>query len=187
MRKRSGKNILCLEGNWDGFVLEPKSGMKSLLDFITANQGTYYSYNFINTIEEFKYVLDNTNTRNFSMLYLGFHGKPNSIITGRYKEFEIQIQDLAKMLGKKFSGYGIHFASCAVLDVNDEVLRSFKDETELAFISGYTKNVDFEESSLTDLALINRWMHSKKYGKMFTNMQKTYKSIILENGFRFYN
>lgn len=185
-RRRHNKNILVLESNWDGFVIEPKSGMKSFMDFIVSNKGIAHSYNFVNTPEELKYILENVTPSKFSFLYLAFHGKANAIKMGMNKEFTVSLDDLAEIMDGRFSGYGIHFASCSSLYVEEEQLRCFKEKTGAAFISGYTLDVDFDESSLMDLALINRWVYSKKYGLMFEKISKDYKSLVNLNGFVWY-
>lgn len=101
-------------------------------------------------------------------------------------EFEITLSELAIMMGKRFRGFGIHFASCAVMSAWDETLRDFMDKTEVLFISGYDRYVDFNESSLVDLALINRWMYARNYRRMFENMQRSYKPLLIDNGFKYY-
>lgn len=184
-KKRTSKRILAIE-SWDSVYLEPKAGMKSLLDFITSIQGTRYSYNFCHTPTELEYLLKNIPTKNFSLLYFAVHGKPEKIQTGMFSEFDISLNKLSKMMGKRFSGMGVHFASCAVLSSSNETIENFIKNTEVAFVSGYTKYVDFEESSLADLAFINRWMYAKNYKKMFENMKKSYKTILSENGFKYY-
>lgn len=186
MKKRKNKNILCLEGNWDGYILEPKSGMKSLLDFITINSGTTYSYNFINTPTELKYVIDSVDVRNFSMIYLGFHGDPEKINMGRYGEFSVSLWELAEIFGKRFENYCIHFASCAVLNTDNQQIETFKNMVGAKFVSGYNKYVDFGDSSVIDLAFITDWINSKSYGLMFKKLQKKHDYIIKENGFKYY-
>lgn len=185
-RRKYRKGILCVESNWDGFVTEPKSGMKSFMDYITTNQGISQSYNFINTPVELEYVLKNVNPSKFSFLYMGFHGRPNAIKLGLNKEFVVTLDELSEMMGSRFSGYGIHFASCSSLYIEDEQLRNFKQKTGVSFITGYTTDVDWDESSLMDLAFINRWIYSKNYKTMFDNLLRDYKSLVNLNGFVWY-
>jgi hypothetical protein len=183
--QRKGKGILAIESNWDGLVLEPKSGMKSLLDFITINKSTRFSYNFINTVEEFRYILQTVNPNKFGLLYLGVHGRPNAIKLGMNKEFFVTLEELSEMMGKRFSGCGLHFASCSVLNVDRERLQNFKDSTGISFLSGYLIDVDFDESSLMDLALINRWIYARNISVMFKNIEKSYKSLVKQNSFTY--
>ncbi len=185
MSKRYGKNILAIESSWDGVFMEPKTSMKPLLTFLTEIHGTKFSYNFCYSPTELKYILNNVPTKPFSLLYFALHGKPEKIIMGQHQEFEITLDDLANMMGNRFVGYGVHFASCAILSSWEDSLRSFMNRTGVAFISGYSFYVDFAESSLVDLALINKWMFARNYKRMFKKMQKSYKGILLENGFEY--
>lgn len=185
MRRQRNKNIIAIE-SWEGASLEPKAGMRSLLNFITETNNTHYSYNFTYTPTELSYILENIPTKDFSLLYFALHGRPEKISLGMYTEFEITLSELAIMIGKRFKGFGIHFASCAVMSAWDETLRDFMDKTEVLFISGYDRYVDFNESSLVDLALINRWMYARNYRRMFENMQHSYKPLLIDNGFKYY-
>lgn len=181
--RRTNKNILAFEASWDTNVIEPRTGMRSLLDFIVVNKGTQYSYNFVNTPHELEYVLRNANTRKFSMLYFGFHGDPNKIKMGVYQEHAMTLDELAIIMGYRFAGYSIHFASCAVLDIDTEIIMNFKAQTGASFVSGYRHYVDFDASTLVDIALINSWMYSRNYNLMFKRLEKRYKHMLNENGF----
>ena len=185
MKRKNNKNIICIEA-WDGEVVnEPKGGVKSLINFVSDFHQIDYSYNFLYTPEELKYVLENIPTKKYSMLYLALHGKPEKIQTGMYSEFEITLDELAEMMGKRFEGFGLHLASCAVMSSGEESIRSFMDKTGILFISGYELYVDFISSSMVDLALMNNWMFSKNYRLMFEKMKKSsVKPLLQENGFK---
>ena len=185
-KKRKNKNICVLESAWDTYTLEPKSSVKNLVDYITTTNGIKYSYNFMNTAEELNYVLNNVETTKFNFLYLAFHGKPNSIHLGLYTEFKITLDDLADIMGRRFEGYAVHFGSCAVLGIGHDAILSFKEKTGAAFVSGYEKYVHFGESSLMDMALIQRWIYVRNYRLIFEKMKTSYRSLISENSFKFY-
>lgn len=186
MIRKKNKNIIAIE-SWDGKTVdEPRGGMRSLLNFVSDFHETKFSYNFLYTPEELKYILSNIPTSRFSLLYIALHGKPESIQTGMYSEFEILLDDLADMMGSRFVGFGVHLASCATMSSSTDSIRRFIDKTGILFLSGYTEYVDFGESSLVDLALINRWMFAKNYKRMFENMYRSYKPILNENGFKYF-
>lgn len=187
LRKRNGKGIISIE-SWDGEVVnEPRGGMRSLLTFVSEFHQTSLTHNFLYTPEEMTYVLRNVPTRNHSLLYLALHGKPESIQTGMYSEFNITLNELSTMMGKRFSGFGVHLASCAVMSSSEESIYDFMDKTGVLFISGYKKYVDFISSSIVDLALINNWMFARNYRRMFEKMYKSpIKQILSENGFKYY-
>lgn len=187
MKKKTNKSIIAIE-SWDGSSMsEPRGGMKSLINFVSEFHETKFSFNFLYTPEELNYILQNIPTRNFSLLYLALHGKPDKIQTGMYSEFEITLEQLAEMMGRRFEGFGLHLASCAVMSSEEESIRDFMDKTGILFISGYKKYVDFISSSLVDLALINSWMFAKNYRLMFEKMYKSpMKALLNENGFKYY-
>lgn len=133
------------------------------------------------------YVLRNVSTKNHSLLYLALHGKPHSIQTGMYSEFNITLDELSTMMGKRFSGFGMHIASCAVMSSNEDSIYDFMNKTGVLFMSGYKNYVDFISSSIVDMALINNWMFSRNYRLMFEKMFKSpMKQILSENGFEYY-
>lgn len=187
MKKKTNKGIIAIE-SWDGSQMnEPRGGMKSLINFVSDFHESKFSFNFLYTPEELRYILQNTPTRNFSLLYLALHGKPDRIQTGMYSEFEITLDQLAKMMGRRFEGFGVHLASCAVMSSSEESIYDFMNKTGVLFVSGYRNYVDFISSSLVDLALINNWMFAKNYKRMFENMYKSaLKQLLIENGFEYY-
>jgi len=185
MKKRTTKGIISLE-SWDGSDSENAS-MQPILRFVSDFHGTKNYYKFLYTPEEMKYILNNVPTRNFSLLYLALHGNPNKIHTGMYTEFEISLNDLAEMMGKRFQGFGLHLASCAVMSSSQESIYDFMDKTGILFMSGYDRYVDFMSSSLVDLSLINNWMFARNYKLMFKKMFKSsVRQLLNENGFTYY-
>lgn len=186
MKRKTNKGIIAIE-SWDGSdVSEPRGGMKSLLKFVSDFHGSPLAYQFLYTPESLSYVLGNISTRKHSLLYLALHGEPEHIQMGMYTEFNISLDELSKMMGKRFSGFGVHLASCAVMSSSTESIYDFMDKTGILFMSGYQKYVDFGESSLVDLALINRWMFARNYRIMFEKMNKSYKTLLNDNGFKYY-
>jgi len=184
MQKRHRKNIIALE-SWENYDLEPRAGMKSLLDFLSITNNIKYNYNFIYTPTEFKYILETVPTKNYSLLYVALHGTPEKIRTGANTEFEMTLNELADVMGKRFKGFGLHFASCAVMNSWQDTLFSFKEKTELAFVSGFTQYVDFQSSSIVDHALISEWIYSRSYRRMFERMGETHKKLLQTNGFEY--
>lgn len=187
LRKRNGKGIISIE-SWDGKIVnEPRGGMRSLLTFVSEFHQTPLNHNFLYTPEEMGYVLRNVSTRNNSLLYLALHGQPEAVQIGMYSEFNITLNELSEMMGRRFSGFGVHLASCAVMSSSEESIYDFMDKTGVLFISGYKKYVDFISSSIVDLALINNWMFARNYRRMFEKMHKSpIKQILSENGFKYY-
>ena len=185
-RKVKGKNILCLESHWGGSTIEPRASVKPLLDYITTGRGTSYTYNFVYTREEFKYILENVNVKKHNLLFLAFHGKPGNIMLGKDGESLIDMDELSGILDGRFSGYGIHFSSCSVLNLDEEKVTDFVSDTGASFVSGYGQGVDYNEGALMDMAFLSKWFYYRNMTSMFKSIKKSYKDFIKENNFLWY-
>lgn len=85
MKKQPPRNIYCLEGNWR---TNPrcKQSVRPMLDILRDAAGIKYIYRKCNTREEFfEYLRQYTfeRYRNYTILYIAFHGRPNKIQIGR--------------------------------------------------------------------------------------------------------
>jgi len=183
--RRSGKSIIALE-SWDGFRPESKNdGMNNFLRFITSLNGVKLYYRDLHTPEEMFYYLRHVPITGASLLYFAMHGEPELIQTGAFSEFKITLKKLAKTMGRKYVNFGVHFASCAVMNSWDDTLREFKESTGVKFVSGYTEYVDFGRSAIVDHIFISEWMYSQAFTKMFKRMKQNHKKILEENGFSY--
>lgn len=84
MKKQPPRNIYCLEGNWR---TNPrcKQSVRPMLDILRNAAGIKYIYRKCNTREEFfEYLRQYTfvRYRNYTILYIAFHGRPNKIQIG---------------------------------------------------------------------------------------------------------
>lgn len=85
MKKQPPRNIYCLEGNWR---TNPRcrQSVRPMLDILRDAAGIKYIYRKCNTREEFfEYLRQYTfeRYRNYTILYIAFHGRPNKIQIGR--------------------------------------------------------------------------------------------------------
>jgi hypothetical protein len=181
---RNRKNIAAIEA-WENYELEPRAGMKSLLDFLSVSSQIRYSYNFIYTPQELSYVFSTIPSNKFGLIYLAMHGNPERINMGSNSEFTVSLDELATMMGYRFEGFGFHFGSCAVMNSWEESLSSFKEKTGVAFVSGFSKYIDFSSSAIVDHILISEWAYSRSYKRMFHRMYSTHKTLLKQNGFEY--
>lgn len=80
------RNIYCLEGNWS---TNPRcrQSVRPMLDILRDVAGIKYIYRKCNTREEFfEYLRQYTfnRYRNYTVLYIAFHGRPNKIKVGQH-------------------------------------------------------------------------------------------------------
>lgn len=178
--------IIALE-SWNGENNEPKTGMKNLLSFVAENnKGVSLHYSFLYTPREMEYILRMTKPKGKTLLYFSMHGRPNFVDTGTHSEFEISLDDLALYMGETYKGCGVHFASCAILSSDKDTILGFIDKTKVSFVSGYKFYVDFLESSLMDLAFLQRWVWSRYNRPMLEKLFPDYKNLTKTNGFSYY-
>ena len=144
------KYIYCLEGNWNK---NPKShqSIKPILDLLRIVSGVKYIYHKCHTKEEFFYRLQQFTTKtykNYSVLYLAFHGRTNRIeVENQY----ITLKEIANALEGKLADKIVHFGSCSTLRTSERNISDFITTTKCQFISGYRKDVDFIASTAFEL------------------------------------
>lgn len=148
--KTYGKYIYCLEGNWNK---NPKShqSVKPMLELLRTFSGVKYIYHKCNTKEEFFYRLQQFTKgtyKNYTILYLAFHGRTNRIIVEN--QF-ITLKDIATALEGKLTDKIVHFGSCSTLRMSEKNIQDFITTTNGLFISGYRKDVDFIASTAFEL------------------------------------
>lgn len=144
------RNIYCLEGNWNK---NPRShqSVKPMLELLRTFKGIKYIYHKCETKEDFYKRLQQFTKgtyKNYSILYLAFHGKPNRI--GVEKGF-ITLKEIATALEGKLANKIVHFGSCSTLRTSGKNIQNFISTTNCQFISGYRKDVDYIEACAFEL------------------------------------
>lgn len=94
--------------------------------------------------------------RAYPILYLGYHGEEGSIDLGGggyVDENELGLHDVGARLadGGGCENRVVHFASCATLDVGEEDVGRFLEETGASAVSGYSETVDWVAAATFDL------------------------------------
>lgn len=144
------RNIYCIEGNWNS---NPRSrqSIRPILDILYHSCNIKYVYRKCNTKAEFFKVLRQftfSRYKNYSILYIAFHGKPDGICIG--KEF-VTLADISSVLEGCLTDCIVHFGSCGTLRVKRLLIDDFLTGTGALMISGYRKQVDFVESTAWEM------------------------------------
>lgn len=158
------KNIYCLEGNWN---TNPNSNqsIKPILELLKTTCGIRYIHIKCDTKAELlKYLRQFTFKRykNYQILYIAFHGKTNRICTG--KEYT-SLTEFGEVLENSLEGRIIHFGSCSTLKTSNKHIQNFLYTTNADSISGYSKSIDFIDSTALDLLyfkLLQSYKHCTK-------------------------
>ena len=147
--------IYCLEGNWNTNP-RSKQSVRPILELLYHSAGIKYIYRKCNTRDKFfEYLRQYTfkRYRNYTVLYIAFHGRPNGICIGH--DF-ITLAEIAEALTGHLNGRIVHFGSCSTMRTKRVNIDDFLDRTGAEQISGYRKIVDFVEASAWEMVyLIN--------------------------------
>ena len=188
---RKPRYIYCLEGNWNTNP-RSKQSIRPILDILYYSAGIRYVYRKCNTKDEFfEYLRQFTFKRykNYRILYIAFHGRPNGIQIGR--DF-VTLSEIADVLEGHLSGRIVHFGSCSTMRTKRANIDDFMNRTKADILSGYRKNVDFIESTAWEMNilyhLLNRNTSTLRRAFIQYHNSYAYFSIKLNrDGFIFYN
>lgn len=173
------RNIFVLEAEWSKNNQDKKS-VSQLLGFLSDVLNVDYFHRRIATKKELFYHLKKSLDDNYEIVYLSFHGWEGRISS---EGFEIEIEDLYKYKSK-LKDKIIHFGSCRTLRLDEDKLQEIKANLEAKYISGYTKDVDWIDSALLEIAYFNYWQYYKKRGAdLNKTLQKNYEVLYNRLGF----
>lgn len=146
------KHIYCLEGNWNNHP-RCRQSVRPMLEILHHSAGIKFIHRKCNTVDDFfQYLRQYTFKRykNYPILYIAFHGKPNGICIGR--EF-VTLQEIADVLEGHLSSRIVHFGSCSTMRTKRANIDDFMNRTKANVLSGYRKDVDFIEATINELNL----------------------------------
>jgi hypothetical protein len=183
MLKSYKKNIFCLESLWDENI-EQKLSVLPILELVAKLDDVKLVHLSCNTIAEFEYNIRLiSRKKSYKILYLAFHGSIGKIHFA--DKSELDLNDIADILGNHFRDWVIHFSSCNTLEVDDDALSEFVDETNVGLVTGYTKTVDWAESAAFELLLFHWLQYYKSPRHLWNYLQKTFPDLIEVNGLKF--
>ncbi|HEY6162025.1 MAG TPA: DUF6642 family protein [Bacteroidia bacterium] len=171
------KNVFCLEGEW-GKDLRDRSSIKAALNFMQANFDIKYIYKRCSNRENLEYYVKrwkNKKYQSYSICYLAFHGEEGKIEPG-LNEF-VTLDELGDILKGACADKVIHFGTCKTIDVPHEQIVKFLKKTKALCVSGFRADVDFFESTVFDLILIDLFQKYKAVSKVQAAIYRNYGAI----------
>ena len=118
----------------------------------------------------------------YTVLYFAFHGVRGGINVGRTT---ITLDELAEALSGKARDRIVYFGSCAVMKDVAAVER-FQKLTRAKLVCGYSKNVDWTESSAFDLLLLDSLVGKSRIDARVNRLRTRYGDLTDLLGFRSY-
>jgi len=181
--KNFSKHVFCLEGDWEK-DLRKKSSISAALDFLQANCNIQYIHKNCGTKENLKYYLSlwkRAQYKDYSICYLAFHGHPEIIEVG---EEHVDLEELATMMNGSCVNKIIHFGSCSTLDTDPRKVRQFLNTTQALCVCGFRTDIDFLESSVFDMLLMQKFQEYKDIKAVDRDLKKNYRKLISKLNFR---
>lgn len=176
--------IFCLEGEWDK-SLKPKYSVESYLKYLDEAFSVRYIYRKVNSSVSLQKYLNTIGTKkyqDYKVVYFAFHGDPRGIELD-HSEF-LDFDQLAKIAGDSFQDRIIHFGSCRTLLGSESKILEFKKMTGARIISGYTRSVDFFDSSLLDMAFLKNVVEYDRPGHIENWIKEKYPRLSEDLGFK---
>ncbi len=177
------RNIACLESLWDD-ATENRRNVVPMLEIVSKLWSAKYSHLNCNTEAELEYNLKLIRRRNYGILYLAFHGTPGSIHL--HDKSAVSFSKLADLMGEQFSGWVVHFGSCSTLRSKTQ-LADFAEKTSASLVTGYTKDVQWIESTAIELLLFEKFQQHQSLKIAWRNMERDYSDLVERTGLYAYN
>lgn len=184
LSKFQKKHIFCIEGNWT-HDLKDKASIKSALDFLEHNADIKSIRKDCSAVDQFNVLLQTSlqkTYKNYGIIYLAFHGSPGVLHIGKRKKMDFE--SIADLLDGQAADKIIHFGSCSTLKLEGWDLRRFWKRTGALAISGYTKNIDFIESTVLDILYFRKCQEYRKIPLIQRDMKQYYGRLTNELGFK---
>jgi hypothetical protein len=176
-------NIFAIEGEW-GSRLTDNRTIKSTLTLLNEVRGIDYIFRKVNTEKSLISYLSTSSGKSYKkygVIVIASHGSRHDIELSQ--DETIEIEKLADKCADFFEGKTVHFSSCAVARDSNK-LKYFKKITKAKAVSGYSKNVGFLESSLLDMAYLDK-LHSSNSIKVTENqLNRNYPELINRLGLK---
>ncbi|MGI8555202.1 MAG: DUF6642 family protein [Pyrinomonadaceae bacterium] len=173
------RNIACLESLWNK-RMENRLNVLPTLELISKTQGAKFSHLTCNTREELKYNLNLLCKRNYGILYFAFHGSPGKI---HLHSDKLSLLELSEMMNCRFANWIIHFGTCSTLR-KPSAVTEFVEKTNVSLVTGFTRDVDWIESSAFELLMLQAFHTYKSPKVACRNLLHKYPDLAEITGFK---
>lgn len=174
------KNIACLESLWNT-DLEDRWSVLPILNVIANVQDLKLAHLSCNTEAEFAFNLKMLGKRrSYGILYLAFHGGPGELYLA--DDTSISLEVLSEYMGSRFRDWIIHFGCCSTIRVSKQRLNDFVEATGVKMVLGYTKDIDWIESSALDLLVFQALQQYVDLQACWRAIQKNYPDLVERTG-----
>lgn len=183
LAKSYNKEVFCLEGDWSK-NLKQQISVQEVLTFLKKNRDINYIHRHCGTRENLVYYLKQWKLRrykDYSILYIAFHGKPNQILIG---SDILTLEELAKILGPNCHNKIIHFGTCHTLNTDTRRIKKFLRDTNALCVCGFSKEIKFVEGCVFDILLIDMLQEFKDITRVKAYINVYYRTLAKKLEFK---
>jgi len=181
--KEYDKDVFCLEGDWNRNLIKQNSIVAALM-FLKQNRNINFIHRNCGTRENLAHYLKEWKLkryRQYSILYLAFHGKPQQILIGKDG---ISLDELAEMMGDKCQNKIVHLGACQTLNTDKRHIKRFLRKTNALCVCGFSRTIKFVEGSAFDILLIDLFQEFLDVSRVEAHINKYYKTFARKLDFK---
>lgn len=178
-------HIFAIEGEWET-KLNKELTIKSTLTLLKEVCNVESIFRKTNTVESLIQYLKVSSTasyKKYGTIVIGTHGDKGEILLSDFES--ISIRDLAEQCEDLFTDKIVHFSSCGILKRASDI-RYFKELTNAKGVCGYTRDVDFLESSIVDILLFSSLYRNNSLVITQKFLMSNYPDLVKKLGFNFF-
>lgn len=179
------KDVYCLEGDWDS-DLRSTSSVHAAMLFLQNNIGIKFIHRHCGTKESLAHYLKLWKSKKYSkysICYFAFHGEPENLAVG--KEL-VSLDELGEMLEGACKDRIIHFGSCKTLNTEKRNVMRFLNKTGALCVCGFKTEIDFLESSVFDMLLIDKFQQYKDVSCVDRDMNLYHENMVKNLEFKIF-
>ncbi len=157
--------------------------MLPILELLEKVHRMRYVHFTCNTLGEFRWNLERFKARtNFRVLYLAGHGTTNEMELANGDR--IDLETLSDIMGNRFAGWTVHLGGCGTINGSNADVRSFMQRTDVAMVTGYSKEVDWMSSAALDMLWFSSLQSGDNFSDIWENFRRDYIGLVRSNGMR---
>lgn len=184
------RKIICLETYWSDHKgrLFQNTSVRPFLEALAAHfdPPLQIAHRYVESMAKLSYYVNwpdglfwhDRDVFDAPVFYLSFHGAPGTLLSA-LERVE------AGALCKAFEGWGdkyanlVHFGACSVFggEAGQDFARDFLAASRCRAVSGYTSDVDWIDSMMTDMLFLRRFFNDPD---PWTNIRSLHESVLAD-------
>lgn len=178
--------IVCFEGAWDQ-RLDSIETVEPALRCLEAFGAARIVHKNVGTYVDLEHYINKWLGRTgrgmptFTVCMLAFHGTAGALHVG---DDDYTLDELEELIDGRAVGRVIYLGGCSILSLPDDVLTGFCRRTGAKGIVGYTKQVDFIETSAFEIVLLYHVLSSTNFKSLYTRLRSQHPKWTKTLGLR---